>query len=244
MAKKEPKEKKTKEKKPPKEKKPKEKKPKEKKPPKPKKEKAPKKKKADGDKGGKKGGKKTLLLIIIIGVVAAAAAVAAIFTLRSIGGGDEPQTLEESEDGEDGESKGEEGEDGELEGEEGEEGEESGDAEAETPAPTSAPDPLRVITAMTTAETEEYLRRFTPASLGLPGQSMDDYEIYAADNVVLVDGYTCAELSVYSKDSSAGTNDIEGWFLLSRSSDHKLFALDRETGELTELNPERNTDSN
>ena len=239
MAKKEPKEKKTKEKKPPKEKKPKEKKPKEKKPPKPKKEKAPKKKKADGDEGGKKGGKKTLLLIIIIGVVAAAAAVTAIFTLRSIGGGDEPQTLEEPEDGEDGESDGEEGGDSE----EGEDGDESGDAEDETPAPSKAPDPLKVATAMTTTETLEYIRRFTPASLGLSGQSMDDYEIYAADNVVLVDGYTCSELSVYSKDASAGTNDIEGWFLLSRGSDRTLFRLDRETGELTKLDPERSTDS-
>ena len=174
----------------------------------------------------------------------AAAAVIAVFTLRSIGGG-EDQTLEETEDGEaEGEDGGETedgegGEDGE-EGEDGENGEDTGDA-----APATAPssDPLRVTSAMTTAETEEYLRRFTPASLGLSGESMDDYEIYAADNVVLVDGYTCAELSVYSKDASAGTNDIEGWFLLSRGSDRTLFRLDRETGQLTKLDPKRSTDS-
>ena len=241
MAKKEPKEKKPKEKKVKEKKPPKEKKPKQKKPPKPKKEKAPKKKKADGGEGGKKGGKKTLLLVLILVAVVAAAAVVAVFTLRSIGGGKD-QTLEETEDGEE---EGEGSEDGEESGD-GEEGEESGedgeDADA-APTPSKAPDPLRVTTAMTTAETEEYLRRFTPASLGLSGESMDDYEIYAADNVVLVDGYTCAELSVYSKDASAGTNDIEGWFLLSRGSDRTLFRLDRESGELTRLDPERNTDS-
>lgn len=237
---KEKKEKPKKEKKPPKEKKPKEKKPpkpKKVKPPKPKKEKAPKKKKAKGAEdadGGKKGGKKKLLLLIILVLVVAAAAVAAVFTLRAIrGGGD--QALEASE----GEvSEGEaEGEEGEASGEPGE------DAEDQTPEPTAAPDPIRITTAMTTAETLEYIRRFTPASLGLSGQSMDDYEIYASENIVLVDGYTCTELSVYSKDDSAGTNDIEGWYLLSRGSDHKLFSLDKETGQLTEIAPERQTDS-
>lgn len=240
MAKKEPKEKKSKEKKPPKEKKPKVKKPPKEKKPKPKKEKAPKKKKADGAEGGKKGGKKTLVLVLVLVAVVAVAAVIAVFTLRSIGGG-EDQTLEETESGEEGEET-DSGEDS-GDGEEGEDGEGDSEDADEAPAPSKAPDPLRVTTAMTTAETEEYLRRFTPASLGLSGESMEDYEIYAADNVVLVDGYTCAELSVYSKDASAGTNDIEGWFLLSRGSDRTLFRLDRESGQLTKLDPERSTDS-
>jgi len=105
-----------------------------------------------------------------------------------------------------------------------------------TPTPTPAPTPEPA--GVTQNEAREYFESLTPAELGLEGESMEDYEIYPAEKVVLVSGIPCVEVFVYSNENRTGTNDIQGTYLLSRGSPRRLFLLDEETGKARELNLE------
>lgn len=91
-----------------------------------------------------------------------------------------------------------------------------------------APDTLSV------AETIEYVRALPPIALGLEGDSMDAYNIYAQDSIVLVDGIPCLRLNVYSDTGKAGTNEIEGNYLIAAYQNH-IYLVDPETGALREV---------
>lgn len=86
----------------------------------------------------------------------------------------------------------------------------------------------------TLSEKLEHFESLPPSVLGLEGSSMDEYEIYATNGTVIVDDYVCLQLNVYSKQNPVETNDPCGVYLMSSDELH-LYRLDRQTGEVTEL---------
>ena len=247
MSKKEktPKVKKEKAPKPKKEKKPKVKKekapkPKKEKAPKPKKEKAPKTKTkaakggAEGEEAEEEGGGKKKLLLILLPVVVAVAVTAAFLVPKVLGGiggnaeetGDDPGEPETSSQAESGEPEGDSAaENGEPE--------DGADGEAEAASSGDADDG-EIHTGMTTAQVVGYVESLSPAVLGLEGKDMSEYEVYASDSIVLVDGRVCTQVRVYD-DSSVGTNEVQGIFFLSRDSQHILYRYDPETDSVYEM---------
>lgn len=234
---------KVKKEKPPKPKKEKKPKVKKEKPPRPKKEKKVKARtKAAADGGGtggeeeeeKKGfGKKKLLLILLPVVVAVAATAVFLIpqVLGTIGGdreadGDAPSEAGETappEDGEPEESAPPAG-DGETEGDTSQSGAAGGAVSGSG----------EVHTGMTTAQVVGYVEGLSPAVLGLEGTDMSEYEVYASDSVVLIDGRVCTQVRVYD-DSSVGTNEIKGIFFLSRDSARILYRYDSDTDSVYQM---------
>lgn len=92
-------------------------------------------------------------------------------------------------------------------------------------------DPAAVLTL---AETVTFLKHLSPHDLGLDGTSMDSYQIYPAESMVLVNGDYCTKLSVFSVDSESGTNRFRGVYLLTRDKKH-LYSLEQRTSKVTEL---------
>jgi len=212
----------------------KEKKQKPPKPPKPKKQPKPKKPKkvkaadnAAGEGEKKKGGKKKLL--ILIPLIAIVAAGAAFFLLR--GKGEEPPPEDETQ----------------AEVAETNEEEEPADPENRDPNDDGNDIDEEGTEPISVSQAVNYVMTLPPSLLGLPGTVMNEYNIYPGGAVVRVDGMACTELSVYSKNDSAGTNDIVGSYLLSRGETRRLFKLDKLTKQVTEIplpdaEPAENTD--
>lgn len=61
----------------------------------------------------------------------------------------------------------------------------------------------------------DYFYKQKPADLGLSGESMRDYQVFALDGAVMVDGIPCLRMNVYSKDPDTKTNVIAGQYLMS-----------------------------
>lgn len=81
---------------------------------------------------------------------------------------------------------------------------------------------------------KEILQEMSPAELGLPGESMDEYEILAMDGTVLVDDRACIRLYVYSDDNRPNSNEIMGSYLMSIDGEH-LYKMDDVTSDIIEL---------
>jgi hypothetical protein len=80
----------------------------------------------------------------------------------------------------------------------------------------------------------DYLKSMTPADIGLEGSSMDEYQIYAIDGVILVDGTPCLHLKAYSANNPQQTNHVAGNFLLTGDRQH-LYSLDEVNGVVTTI---------
>ena len=65
---------------------------------------------------------------------------------------------------------------------------------------------------------------------------MADYDIFASEHLILVDGVPCKEFHVYSVAGKAGTNSVEGLYLLTQRGARKIYKLDEATNTVTELN--------
>ena len=78
-----------------------------------------------------------------------------------------------------------------------------------------------------------------PADLGLPGDSMDLYEVLPMDGTQMVDGVPAIRLHVYNDNNAAGSNDFMGSYLMTVDGEH-LYRVNLETQELTELEFEYN----
>lgn len=89
--------------------------------------------------------------------------------------------------------------------------------------------------ALTVSETVDFLMSLPPQTLGLPGTRMSEYLVYPAMEVVSVDGLTCSKLSVYRINEETGTNEVQGIYLLSRGAERRLFRLEEDGEEVTEL---------
>jgi hypothetical protein len=100
--------------------------------------------------------------------------------------------------------------------------------EEEEPAEEQAQEGLTLVTAV------DYLRSLTPDELGLDGSSMDEYEIYALDGAVYVDGRPCLRLKVCSTDNLQQANEISGNFLITGDKTH-VYSLDEANGIVKEL---------
>lgn len=84
---------------------------------------------------------------------------------------------------------------------------------------------------MTVDEALDYFNGLNPQDLGLPGETMEEYQTYPSEKAVPVDGLPCMKLIVYA-DSSAGTNAPEATFLVARDGS-AVYRL--ENGEVTQL---------
>lgn len=82
------------------------------------------------------------------------------------------------------------------------------------------------------------IQSMPPAVLGLEGDSMDSYRVYARDGLVLVDGQGCMRVDVYGVDAQLNANVAAGSYVLSADGRH-LYSLDREAGRVTELDVPR-----
>jgi hypothetical protein len=79
-----------------------------------------------------------------------------------------------------------------------------------------------------------YLQSFQPAQLGLTGSSMAEYQIYALDGAVFVDGSPCLHLKVCRVADPDSANEISGDFLITGDKRH-LYSLDEAAGTVEEL---------
>jgi len=78
------------------------------------------------------------------------------------------------------------------------------------------------------------LEKLKPADLGLPGDSMDLYEVIPMDASELVNDEPCIRMHVYNDHNAAGSHDFVACYLLSIDAEH-LYRLDLDTNEITEL---------
>ncbi len=84
---------------------------------------------------------------------------------------------------------------------------------------------------MNTGSAMDYVERMSPADLGLPGESMDEYHTYAQGGNVLIDGKVFRKFTVYSVDEVTNTNEFVGVFVMSGNG-RTIYREDQETGEL------------
>lgn len=87
---------------------------------------------------------------------------------------------------------------------------------------------------MTMLEAQRYLKGLSPERLGLEGESMDKYDVFAFDGTIIVDGRACVRMNVYSIDNVEQSNEFMGCYLMSLDGRH-LYRLDTSTSEITEL---------
>lgn len=84
---------------------------------------------------------------------------------------------------------------------------------------------------MTVDEAIARFKTIDPAALGLSGEDMSAYEVYPTEKAVPVDGIPCLKITVY-EESSVGTNQPEGTFLMARDGT-AMYRL--EDNEVTKL---------
>ena len=89
--------------------------------------------------------------------------------------------------------------------------------------------------SLTNSDAVEFLKGLSPASLGLPGDSMRDYQIYPIDGTVHVDGVPCLKLQVYQLHFPESSNDIVGVYLLTGDCRHLYRLEDNQVTELSVL---------
>ena len=76
---------------------------------------------------------------------------------------------------------------------------------------------------------QDRISSMTPAELGLPGESMDQYVVFPIDGVEMVDDVACIRVNVYSRED--GTNRFMGGYLVSSDGLH-LYRQDPSTDEI------------
>ncbi len=82
------------------------------------------------------------------------------------------------------------------------------------------------------AEAVEVLEGFSAQTLGLAGDDLSAYSMYADDGIVMVNDEPCFQIDAYFAD----THKFAGSYMVSATGEH-VYRLDRETGEVTELAP-------
>jgi hypothetical protein len=86
--------------------------------------------------------------------------------------------------------------------------------------------------SMTLDSAISYFKGLSPASLGLEGTSMDEYQVYALDGVIFVDGTPCLHLKAYQIDNPQQANELAGDFLMTGDGRH-MYSLDEVNGTVT-----------
>lgn len=93
------------------------------------------------------------------------------------------------------------------------------------------PEPKKKPEAASLDEHMSQILAMPPSELGLPGESMEEYEIYAMGGFVKVDDLDCRRFTIYTREDPGS---IAGIYLISSDKQH-FFQLDPETGGVTEL---------
>ena len=84
--------------------------------------------------------------------------------------------------------------------------------------------------SLTMSEAVMVLEERSPQALGLEGEDLSAYSVYAGDGIVMVDGQPCFQVEVYV----SATHQIAGSYMVSSTGEH-VYHLDRETGTVTEV---------
>ncbi len=87
---------------------------------------------------------------------------------------------------------------------------------------------------LTHTEAADFINRLSPKTLELDGQSMEEYNVYVADGLTLVNDNPCLRLEVQKNDNPEGTNEYQGTYFLSRDG-LQLYKLDPENDTVYEL---------
>lgn len=82
-------------------------------------------------------------------------------------------------------------------------------------------------------EQVDYFNSLLPRDIGLEGDDMADYMVYPKQGWVLVDSYSCRELSVYLEDATDGKNVYMGTYYLS--SDMQQLYRKESSGEIVRM---------
>lgn len=86
---------------------------------------------------------------------------------------------------------------------------------------------------MTTPDALHFLENLSPSTLGLEGESMSEYRVYALEGQVMVNGIPCIQMQVYKNDLPEGSNAISGSYMLT--GDKKHLYRHEEGGSVVEL---------
>lgn len=89
--------------------------------------------------------------------------------------------------------------------------------------------------SMSASDAVIYLKTVPPKDLGLPGETMENYNVYYADGKAIVDGVSCVRLRVYEVGQPEGTNSFLGTYFLS-GDQSRIFRLNPDTNQIEELN--------
>lgn len=87
---------------------------------------------------------------------------------------------------------------------------------------------------MSSMEAIAYMRSLSPSALGLPGESMQEYNIYTLDGGVFVNGEPCVRLNICYRDTKTETNDAAGFYYLS-CMERRIYRHDLNTNQVTEI---------
>lgn len=85
--------------------------------------------------------------------------------------------------------------------------------------------------------TVEGFKQLDPAVLGLEGGSMEEYNVFVQDGLIMVYGSPCVRISVYSVNEQTGSNEIAGSYFLSADG-HHVYRYDTESNSVEELEVE------
>ena len=77
--------------------------------------------------------------------------------------------------------------------------------------------PLELMTAL---EAVDYMKRLEPEFLGLSGESMEAYQVYALDGAVLINNRPCFRIHVYQDVGGEAGKEIVGQYYLSSDGEH------------------------
>ena len=88
--------------------------------------------------------------------------------------------------------------------------------------------------AVTMRGAQDRLKAMSPAELGLPGESMEEYEVISVDGVEMVDNAACIRVHVYTEETEAQGSEFMGSYLMSIDGQH-LYRLDPITDEVSIL---------
>lgn len=93
-----------------------------------------------------------------------------------------------------------------------------------------------VVETIPLTEQIEKLKGLSPAQLGLPGDSMDAYEIFPVEGFVKVDGLDCRRFNVYQRKSSGEGYypDLAVIIMLSSDQEH-IYYMDPVSNAVTEM---------
>jgi len=76
---------------------------------------------------------------------------------------------------------------------------------------------------------KDRIESMTPAELGLPGESMDQYVVFPLDGVEMVNDVACIRINVYN--AADGSNQFMGGYLMSTDGLH-LYRQDPSCDEI------------